>query len=669
MSTIRWANAVNGDFSDTSGWTGGKVPGGQDTASLGALGGADYTVTVTGAASRTVDAIEMAANASLDIAEKLFYARSGSGGGADAGVITVDNGAGFRLTGGFDNTGSVILSASSQPTSLAISGSVTLTGGGMINLSDSVRNRIYAMPGGVLTNVDNTIAGAGAIGLATPLTLINEAAGVIDATDSDTALKLSATVTNAGLIEATGAGSLLSLSGGLGNSGRLVANGGTVSDLGSVTNTGTLMVDGGVLTLVGAVSGAGGAVIDGGTLQAQSTFTENVDFTGATGGLTLFKSQGYGGEVSGFSTSAGTQLDLRDIGFVSISEATFNGTTSGGVLTVTDGTHTANIDLVGNYTKAVFTSAGDGAGGVVVEANLPTAVHWAKAISGDFTTAADWTGGVVPGLTSIVTLDAPGSTPYTVTVSTTQSVNAIQTAADATLDITGNLTVTNGTGSGVNAGVLEATGTSGYVKISNGLDNSGQLVAGGGVVSDNGSVTNTGTLVADGGGFLAITGAVSGAGGAMIDGGTLETQSTFDEDVAFTGTTGKLVLFQSPDYDAAISGFSTTGGTQLDLRDIAFVSTDEATFSGTTSGGVLTVSDGTHTAKINLVGDYTDALFVSADDNGGGVTIKAEPPPQPIHWASAVNGDFTTAADWTGAPSLALRMSPFSMRKVRRPIQ
>ena len=91
--------------------------------------------------------------------------------------------------------------------------------------------------------------------------------------------------------------------------------------------------------------------------------------------------------------------------------------------------------------------------------------------------------------------------------------------------------------------------------------------------------------------------------------------------VAFTGTTGVLHLAQSTAYTANITGFSRSGATSLDLGDIGFVGSSEATFSGTTSSGVLTVTDGTHTAHINLKGNYTTSTFVASSDSHGGTIV------------------------------------------------
>jgi hypothetical protein len=135
---------------------------------------------------------------------------------------------------------------------------------------------------------------------------------------------------------------------------------------GSIVNTGLIETTGGVLTLAGGVTGSGKASINGGTLEAMSSFSEAVTFAASTGVLELAQSQGYTGSITGFSTKGGTSLDLVDIGFVTASEATYSGTTKGGVLTVTDGTHTAKINLVGNYIKSTFTASSDGHGGTIV---------------------------------------------------------------------------------------------------------------------------------------------------------------------------------------------------------------------------------------------------------------------------------------------------------------
>jgi hypothetical protein len=201
-----------------------------------------------------------------------------------------------------------------------------------------------------LTNVDNTITGAGLLGNGT-LTLVNDATGSIIGTSAgiltiNTGTK---TITNVGLVASN--------------------TGGDVIVSSAISNSGTLSANGGTLTLNGAVSGGGVATINGGELDAAGTFNENVTFTGATGVLKLANSQTYTGSVTGLSLTGSSSLDLGDIGFVSgQTTATYvdNGHATGGVLTVTNGTVTAHINLVGNYTASSFNAVSDGSGGTSV---------------------------------------------------------------------------------------------------------------------------------------------------------------------------------------------------------------------------------------------------------------------------------------------------------------
>jgi len=143
-----------------------------------------------------------------------------------------------------------------------------------------------------------------------------------------------------------------------------------------VANAGIIETVGGTVTVKGAVTGAGQAIVKAGLLDFTSTFNQNVTFIGGVGTLELAKSQSYGGTIAGFSKSGGTFLDLADIKFIDTGEATYSGTKTGGVLTVTDGTHTATINLVGNYLNSTFIAASDGHGGTLVHdpAKAPAAV-------------------------------------------------------------------------------------------------------------------------------------------------------------------------------------------------------------------------------------------------------------------------------------------------------
>jgi large repetitive protein len=161
-------------------------------------------------------------------------------------------------------------------------------------------------------------------------------------------------VANSGVLEATGAGGL------------------TVDS--AVANSGTLWADGGNLTFKGDVSGAGSATISGSaTLEYGAASSEATSFAaGATGDLKLDQSMNFTGAISGFG--AGDTIDLADIGFGANTTLAFaeNNAGTGGVLTVSDGTHVANLDLLGQFAVAGFQGAGDQAGGAIVSYIEPT---------------------------------------------------------------------------------------------------------------------------------------------------------------------------------------------------------------------------------------------------------------------------------------------------------
>ena len=81
-------------------------------------------------------------------------------------------------------------------------------------------------------------------------------------------------------------------------------------------------------------------------------------FAGDTGTLKLDNSASFTGTVAGMSGE--DTLDLADIDAVKAQQPSFAGNSAGGTLTVTDGTHTANIALLGNYMASVFVTASDG---------------------------------------------------------------------------------------------------------------------------------------------------------------------------------------------------------------------------------------------------------------------------------------------------------------------
>lgn len=136
------------------------------------------------------------------------------------------------------------------------------------------------------------------------------------------------------------------------NSGELWANGGNLITSGATTGTGADEI-------------TGAATLEfGGTVASGQTVTFDI---GSRGTLRLDDSQGFAGTVAGLALNGSNFLDLSDIAFGAGTKATFSGSTTGGTLQVTDGTHIADISLLGNYTASTFVTASDGHGGTLVD--------------------------------------------------------------------------------------------------------------------------------------------------------------------------------------------------------------------------------------------------------------------------------------------------------------
>lgn len=727
---IHWLHAVSGAFSAAADWSGGRVPGASDDAILDAAG-SDYSVNELGAA--TVSSIQTSATGTLGVNGQLT-ATNGTGGGANAGAINVFGGGTLTLQGGVVNNGSIELYGTTMATATLIlaSGGVELSGQGAVflNFTGSQQQQVVPAAGGSILTLNQRISGQGVVGGAN-LTIDSLAQGFLEAKGGLLTINTGAhTIQNAGLIDAEGAPGY-PYTPGQGVVDSPVENNGLVETNGT----------GSTMTFNGAVAGAGRAIIYDGVMRFNSSFSQEVDFESASGQLVLTQSASYGGMIQGFSKTGGESLDLRDIGFIGAGEASFSGTTSRGVLTVTDGTHVAHITFEDDYTDVAFTAASDGQGGTLITAGLK-AFHWLKPVSGSFATLSAWTNSTIPGPTADALLDAAGAN-FIVTAATTETVAGVRTSTNATLSVTAAFTARGATDNGANlgriaigsggtftlggtmnnAGLISLSGpnaaarmiVSGTVTLAGGgeiylsdyasntvtgasasaiLDNVRNTIAGGGALGggqltlineaagkiesedrttplliDTGSktvvnaglieaagagltisspVTNSGELKSDGG-VMTINGAVTGTGAGVVDGGVLRFNAAFNQRVGFAGSSGELVLTNSAAYTAVIQGFSKTGADQIDLRDIGFVGSGEATYSGSTSKGVLTVTNGAHTAHINFEGDYTGVNFTAASDGQGGTIISDGA--KAGAKVSASLAIFTAAAASLGQPS------------------
>jgi hypothetical protein len=267
----------------------------------------------------------------------------------NAGTMTIGDGAIMPLSGAIDNTGTIeLLSASGETDLQLIEHGVTLTGAGHVVLSDSAENVIGGTSADVtLTNVDNTISGAGQIG-AGQLTLVNQ--GMIDATGTNSLVIDTGanSVINSGTLEATGSGGLIVQS--------------------DVVNTGILWANGGNVTLEGNVSGNGSALISGSAaLEIAGASAQNTAFaSGSTGVLVLDHSFDFSGILSGMTAS--NHIDVLDFNIADAPTLNYtaNADNTGGTLTIADGAHTASIALLGKFDPAGFQESADKGHGTLI---------------------------------------------------------------------------------------------------------------------------------------------------------------------------------------------------------------------------------------------------------------------------------------------------------------
>jgi hypothetical protein len=117
---------------------------------------------------------------------------------------------------------------------------------------------------------------------------------------------------------------------------------------------------------------------------------------------------------------------------------------------------------------------------------------------------------------------------------------------------------------------------------------------------------------------------LTGGGHDILDGGpgdniVLQRTAPAVAATSLSKASGTLTLDHSTQFTGKVSGFAATDA--LDLKDIAFGAQTTVGYSGNSTGGVLSVSDGGNSAQIALLGNYMASSFVAASDGHGGTQI------------------------------------------------
>jgi hypothetical protein len=106
---------------------------------------------------------------------------------------------------------------------------------------------------------------------------------------------------------------------------------------------------------------------------------------------------------------------------------------------------------------------------------------------------------------------------------------------------------------------------------------------------------------------------------AIAAGSSATILGPFSGRITFASNSGTLQVDQSSSFSGTVAGM--TGQDIIDLADINFAKVQQPSYSGTAAGGTLTVTDGTHTANIALLGNYLASTFVAASDSYGGTSV------------------------------------------------
>jgi YVTN family beta-propeller protein len=382
-----------------------------------------------------------------------------------------------------------------------------------------------------------------------------------------------------------------------------------------------------------------------------------------------------------------------------------------GIAVSPDGTHLYVTHYGYSPAVSVVDTATDALVGTINVGNVPEypAIigapqldHWQNTLGGNWAIATSWNHGT-PTASISADIDATGS--YSLAITTNDVAyelflnDAQATVTDGkggvlTLSGPGGATTPNGAlninagtfvlnGGALKAGIISIS-AGGTFLIANGSYTgvnvlSESIIDGGSLIDSTtatvGSITGTGTILAENKANLTIAGTLSGSevftiantahvlitspvngkGSFIIaNSGVLELGASDSENVTFaSGASGTLKLDHSltAPFTGTISGL--TPNDRIDLADLPWVSGKmQATYSGNSAGGTLTVTDGSQRVSLKLSGDYTNATWVLSKDKTGGTTV-VDPPANtsPDVFAYATTGPYNYITGGYGDPT------------------
>ncbi len=421
------------------------------------------------------------------------------------GPYVNDNNADTHVTGTINNLASISLNSAGNVTRLLLDADSTLTGGGTVNMNGA-NAQIFG--GVVLTNFNNLIQGQGNLG-ANVMTILNQAAGVIDANVTGQVLFIDPVnsptgFVNNGLVEATNGG-LLQLSG---NGNGAFVNNTTISADGIGSEIQLLQ---NVIITGGTLSATNGGIIH--NLSGQAAFLNGLTLVGP-----------YVNDNNADTHITGTIANTGSMSFNSAGNVTrlfleANSTLTGGGTVNLNG---VNAQITGAFQLTNVDNLIQGQGNL--GANVGSFVNQAAGVFN----------ANVSGQTMVID---PVNSP-------TGFVNngLLEATNGGVLQLTGN-----GGGAFVNGGTIQST-TGGVLRFDGTITSSGIVDVGGGTLTGTGNYTQTA------GTFQVAGGTVQSDNALMFQGGLLS---------GFGSITASITNSAMIRPDLGGAGFAITGNVSL----------------------------------------------------------------------------------------------------------
>ena len=557
----------------------------------------------------------------------------------NTGLIQLDSNTTTTLSGNVANAGAITMNSSPYRTNLIIGApSVTLSGTGMLTMSNSANNVIYgAVAADTLIN-QQLIEGSGNIGDA-QMGFINDGTVLANQTTTLTIQPSSTGFTNNGILQVN-ADSTLDITGGY------------FTNFNSTTNTltgGTYNVDGGTLQFTNAniVTNAANITLSGPTAQIVSNTNANAlaNFAtnAATGVFTLSGGSNFTTGGTGNFTNLGALViggtdtfkvsgNLNNFANSALTGGTYYvaGTLQFGASGSTLVTNAANltlagtgslVDLGGNNLLSAFNTNASGGSFTVASA-------------GSFTTPGAFTNAGTVDLEQASSLLVSGNLANSGTVST----NSQNLGGGAnTLTVTG--TLTNSAGANVMIGDNNDTTDTASAGL---LANSGAVTVGSGAtltLTKAGSDSNSGTITLNGATLkLKATTALTGKGTVALSNGVLAgsgsgTTLTSTNTIEGSGTISNLgitnngVLYADRGTPLNIlpsaAGLKNNGAIEVAAGDVMRIGTSAGgallNFAGTTLTGGTYYAGGT--LEFGAVGSTIATNAANITLNGSGKMV------------------------------------------------